>query len=36
VEQMPTFPNGETAMMKYLRDNIKYPNIAREMEFQAV
>ncbi|HZV44419.1 MAG TPA: TonB family protein [Saprospiraceae bacterium] len=30
VEQMPTFPNGETAMMKYLRDNIKYPNIARE------
>ena len=30
VEQMPTFPNGESAMMKYLRDNIKYPNIARE------
>jgi periplasmic protein TonB len=31
VEQMPAFPDGETAMFKYLADNIKYPVIAREV-----
>ena len=30
VEQRPEFPNGEAAMFKFLRDNIKYPAIARE------
>lgn len=30
VEQKPEFPNGEAAMFKFLRDNIKYPSIARE------
>ena len=25
VEQMPEFPGGTTALMKYLRENIKYP-----------
>jgi periplasmic protein TonB len=30
VEQMPTFPDGEAALMKYLSQNIKYPAIARE------
>jgi len=30
VEQMPTFPDGEAALMKYLSANIKYPAIARE------
>lgn len=31
VEEMPQFPGGgEAALMKYLRDNIKYPPIARE------
>lgn len=30
VEQMPSFPGGETAMMKYLANNIKYPPIAKD------
>lgn len=30
VEQMPSFPDGEAALFKWLRDNIKYPAIARE------
>ncbi len=30
VEQMPTFPDGQEAMYKYIYDNIKYPAIARE------
>ena len=30
VEQMPLFPGGEAAMMKYLRDNIQYPVIEKE------
>lgn len=29
-EQMPQFPGGEAALMKYLRSNIKYPVIAIE------
>lgn len=31
VEQMPEFPGGIDAMMKYLGTNIKYPSIAQEM-----
>ena len=30
IEQIPSFPNGEAAMFKYLANNIKYPAIARE------
>lgn len=30
VEQMPSFPGGESAMMKYLANNIKYPPIAKD------
>lgn len=30
VEQMPSFPGGPSALMKYLADNIKYPVVAQE------
>ena len=30
VEQMPQFTGGEDALLKYLGENIKYPNSARE------
>lgn len=30
VEQMPSFPGGQGALMKWLSDNIKYPVIAAE------
>ena len=30
VDQMPEFPGGEKAMMKYLADNIKYPQKAKD------
>jgi len=30
VEQMPTFPDGQDAMYKYIYEKIKYPAIARE------
>jgi TonB family protein len=29
-EQLPEYPGGEEAMMTYLRDQIKYPDAARE------
>lgn len=34
VEQMPEFPGGAGAMMKYLGDNIQYPQMAREIGTQ--
>jgi protein TonB len=34
VEQMPVFPGGEEALMKYLRDHINYPPMAVENEIQ--
>jgi len=34
VETMPLFPGGESAMMKYMGDNIKYPVIAQENGIQ--
>jgi protein TonB len=34
VENMPEFPGGMPALMKYLRDNINYPRISREMNSQ--
>ncbi|MGM9705836.1 MAG: energy transducer TonB [Prevotella sp.] len=30
VEQMPAFPGGDGELMKYLKDNMKYPPIAAE------
>jgi protein TonB len=34
VESSPEFPGGMNMMMKYLRDNLKYPQIARETNIQ--
>lgn len=34
VQQMPQFPDGEAAMLKWLAQNIKYPNIAKENGIQ--
>ena len=34
VEQMPTFPGGEAELMKFIRDNLKYPVIAQENGIQ--
>ncbi len=30
IEQIPSFPGGESALLEYLGNNIKYPAIARE------
>ena len=34
VEQMPTFPGGEAALMKYLSSHIQYPTLAQENNVQ--
>jgi len=34
VEVMPQFPGGETALLKWLADNIQYPPIAQEQGIQ--
>lgn len=34
VEQMPSFPGGENALMRYLHDHIRYPAVARENGIQ--
>jgi len=34
VEQMPEFPDGQAAMMKFIQSNLKYPAIARENDIQ--
>ncbi len=34
VESMPGFPGGESARIKYLNENIKYPQMARESGIQ--
>lgn len=34
VEQMPSFPGGEAALMQYLSKNIKYPSFAEENNIQ--
>lgn len=36
VEQMPEFPGGEEELMKYLKNNINYPQMARETGIQGV
>ena len=34
VEQMPAFPGGDAALMKYLQENVHYPTIALENDVQ--
>jgi protein TonB len=34
VEQMPSFPGGDTELMKFLHDHIKYPVVAEENGIQ--
>jgi protein TonB len=34
VEEMPSFPGGETELFKFIYDNIKYPEIAKENNIQ--
>ena len=34
VEVMPSFPGGEMAMMTFMRDNLHYPELAKEMGVQ--
>lgn len=34
VEQMPQFPGGDAALLKYLSNNIKYPPIAKDAGIQ--
>lgn len=34
VEMMPSFPGGEAALAKFLRDNVHYPHLAQETEIQ--
>lgn len=34
VEAMPTFPGGDTERMRFLQENIKYPQMARESGIQ--
>jgi protein TonB len=36
VEQPPSFPGGEAALMKWLGENIQYPSIASEQGIQGV
>lgn len=31
VEQMPQFPGGETELMKFLKNNVKYPKMSKEL-----
>ncbi len=34
VENMPEFPGGPSALMKFIAKNVKYPNVARENGIQ--
>ena len=36
VEQMPQFPGGEAALLKYVATHLKYPAIAQEQEMSGV
>lgn len=36
VEQMPSFPGGEAALLKYVATHLKYPAIAQEQEISGV
>jgi periplasmic protein TonB len=34
VEEMPSFPGGDEARIKFLQDNMKYPQMAKESGIQ--
>ncbi len=34
LEQMPTFPGGEEALLNYISEHIKYPSVALEQGIQ--
>jgi len=34
VEEMPSFPGGEKALMDYISENLKYPTVAQEAGIQ--
>lgn len=34
VEEMPSFPGGDTELFKFIYDNIKYPDVAKENNIQ--
>ena len=34
VDEMPAFPGGEQAMLDYISQNMRYPELAREMGIQ--
>lgn len=36
VEEMPQFPGGEAALQKFLKDNIKYPEIEKDNGIQGL
>jgi protein TonB len=36
VQKPPSFPGGEAALMRFLAENIKYPDMAREAGIQGV
>ncbi|WPQ64915.1 energy transducer TonB [Chitinophaga sancti] len=36
VEIMPSFPGGEDALLRFLRDNVHYPRVAQENEIQGI
>ena len=36
VEDMPEFPGGEQAMMKFVSENVQYPEEAKEKEILTV
>lgn len=35
VEQMPEFPSGEAAMMKFIAENLVYPSIAKDNDIES-
>ncbi len=34
VDEMPVFPNGDSALLKYIGDNVKYPEVAKKEGIQ--
>ena len=36
VEQMPSFPGGETALMKYIAENLRYPSVSKDQGIQGL
>ncbi len=36
VEEMPSFPGGDKALMRFLSDNLRYPSLALESRIQGL